>query len=160
MPLIDPPLLLSSLKNSQRLLGVDYGEKSIGLALSDTRRKIASSYKTLEGKGVKRDANNIINAMEEMECGGIVIGFPLHMNGTEGERCKITRGLVHVLLLLNDCPVLLWDERLSTKAVEGVMLSGDLSRKKRKKSIDKMAAAYILQGALDALSYYEQPGAN
>lgn len=143
------------LQKDQRLLGIDYGEKSIGVALSDTRRKIATPYKTIHSKGNKRrDAQEVICLLEEMNAGGIIIGLPLNMNGTEGERCRETRAFVREILLLDDSPVLLWDERLSTKAVEGFMIEGDLTRKKRKKVIDKTAASFILQGVLDHLSLY------
>ena len=144
------------LKKDQRLLGIDYGEKNIGIALSDTRKKIATPFKTIQSKGMRQDAASIICFLEEMDAGGMVIGLPLNMNGTEGERCRATRSFVKQITLLDECPILLWDERLSTKAVEGFMIGGDMSRKKRKKSVDKVAATYILQGVLDYLSLYSE----
>ena len=142
------PLLL---KKNQRILGIDFGDKSIGLSLSDTRAKIASSFKTLKSKTLKKDVNEIVNIIEEFDVGAIVIGMPYHMNGTEGDRCHKTKNFIHNFLALYDCPIVTWDERLSTKAVEAIMITGDLSRKKRGKIIDKAAASYILQGALDYL---------
>lgn len=144
------------LKKGQRILGIDYGEKNIGIALSDTRQKIATPFKTIQSKGMRQDAVSIISSLEEMDAGGVVIGLPLNMNGTEGERCRATRAFVREITLLDECPVLLWDERLSTKAVEGFMIGGDMSRKKRKKNVDKVAATYILQGVLDYLSLYSE----
>lgn len=144
------------LKKEQRILGIDYGEKNIGIALSDTRRKIATPFKIIQSKGMQQDAISIIGFLEEMDAGGVVIGFPLNMNGTEGERCRATRAFVKHITLLDECPVLLWDERLSTKAVEDCMIGGNMSRKKRKKNVDKVAATYILQGVLDCLSLHSE----
>lgn len=155
MALINLEDLPSLLKQNQRLIGIDFGDKMIGLALSDTRRKIASPFKTLESKRLKEDANKIINLIEEYDVGGLVVGMPYHMNGTQGERCQKTKNFIYSFLGLYDCPIVTWDERLSTKAADASMLEGDLSRKKREKVIDRVAASYILQGALDCLSLYE-----
>ena len=143
------------LKHTQRIIGIDFGDKMIGIALSDTRRMIASPFKTLYSKGLKVDANEIINLIEEFDVGALVVGMPYHMNGTEGERCQKTRNFIYSFLELYDCPIVTWDERLSTKAAEASMLEGDLSRKKRGKVIARVAASYILQGALDCLALYQ-----
>lgn len=154
MAIIKIEELSSVLKKNQRIIGVDFGDKSIGIALSDTRAKIASSLKTLKSKGSRIDANALINLIEEFDVGAVVIGMPYHMNGTEGERCKKTKEFIYSFLALYDCPIVTWDERLSTKAAESGMIDGDMSRKKRAKIIDRVAAAYILQGALDCFSLY------
>lgn len=146
-----PPLL----KHNHRIIGIDWGDKMIGIALSDTRRKIASPFKTLASKRLSVDANEIINLIEEFDVGALVVGMPYHMNGSQGERCQKTKNFIYSFLGLYDCPIITWDERLSTKAAEASMLEGDLSRKKRGKVIDRVAASYILQGALDCLSLYE-----
>jgi putative Holliday junction resolvase len=143
------------LKHDQRIIGIDFGDKMLGIALSDTRRKIATPFKTLKSKRLKADANEIINIIEEFDVGALVIGMPYHMNGSEGERCQKTKNFIYSFLGLYDCPIVTWDERLSTKAAEASMLEGDMSRKKREKIIDRVAASYILQGALDCLSLYE-----
>ena len=147
---------IAGLKPSQRLLGIDHGEKNIGIALSDTRRKIATPHKTLYSKGVRQDAQAIVYLIEEFDIGGVVIGFPLHMNGTEGERCQAVRTYARELCLVDSTPIFFWDERLSTKAVTDFMIDGDLSRKKRQKMVDKVAASLILQSVLDHLALYEE----
>lgn len=148
--------LSPGLKHNQRIVGIDWGDKMIGVALSDTRRKIASPFKTIHSKRLRSDANEIINIIEEFDAGAMVVGMPYNMNGTEGERCQKTKNFIREFLKIYDCPIIIWDERLSTKAAEASMLEGDLSRKKREKVIDRVAACYILQGALDCLSLYNQ----
>lgn len=154
MAIVKPENLSTLLKLNQRIIGIDFGDKRIGVALSDTRRKIATPLKTIESKGFKVDANQIINLLEEFDVGALAIGMPYHMNGSEGERCQKTKNFIYGFLSLYDCPIVIWDERLSTKAAELSMLEGDLSRKKRGKAIDRVAASYILQGVLDFLSLH------
>lgn len=154
MAIVNFENLVPLLKRDQRIIGIDWGDKMIGVALSDTRRKIASPFKTIASKRLKADANEIINLIEEFDAGALVVGMPYNMNGTEGERCQKTKNFIYEFLKLYDCPIVIWDERLSTKAAEASMLEGDLSRKKREKVIDRVAACYILQGALDCLSLY------
>lgn len=138
-------------EKGQRILGCDVGEKTIGLALSDGMRKIATPFQTLQRTQWKKDGEKLLNLMHEYRIVGVVIGFPLNMEGSEGPRCQSTRQFAANLLSLKDLPVCLWDERLSTAAVTRTLLEANLSRAKRKKVVDKMAASYILQGFLDAL---------
>jgi putative Holliday junction resolvase len=133
-----------------RFLGCDLGEKTIGLALSDINRKIASPFQVIHRTQWKKDVEILLKIIAEHRIVGIVVGFPLNMNGTEGPRCQSTRQFVVNLLTVIDLPFCLWDERLSTAAVTRTLVEADLSRAKRKKVVDKVAASYILQGFLDA----------
>jgi putative Holliday junction resolvase len=133
-----------------RFLGCDVGDKTIGLALSDTNHTIATPFDVIHRTQWKKDAVLLLKTISDYHILGAVIGFPLNMNGSEGPRCQSTRQFVANLLLLHDLPICLWDERLSTLAVTRTLLEADLSRVKRRKVVDKMAAAYILQGFLDA----------
>ncbi len=134
-----------------RFLGCDVGEKTIGLALSDKNRTIASPFSVIRRTQWKKDSIALLKEVETHHICGIVVGLPLNMNGSEGPRCQSTRQFVSNLLGLRDLPVCLWDERLSTVAVTRTLLEADLSRAKRAQVVDKMAACYILQGFLDAL---------
>ena len=133
-----------------RFLGCDVGEKTIGLALSDINRKIATPFQVIHRTKWKKDSLLLLSLMNEHHILGIVVGLPLNMNGSEGPRCQSTRQFIANLLVLKDLPICFWDERLSTIAVTRTLLEADLSREKRSKIVDKMAASYILQGALDA----------
>ncbi|MBQ8481309.1 MAG: Holliday junction resolvase RuvX [Alphaproteobacteria bacterium] len=136
------------------LLGFDYGAKRIGLAVSDLMRGIATSYKILYRSAWEKDLAEIKKTVIEKEIGGFVFGLPLQMNGEEGEIAKEVRAFADKLTKEIPLPVLFWDERLSSSAVERFLIDEiDLSRAKRKKVLDSSAAAYILQGALDALQY-------
>lgn len=150
--LIDIDQLSSQVNPNARVIGVDLGDKTIGLALSDTRRKIASPFKLIKRKDFKTDFNDLVNLVEENGVEALIMGMPYNMNGSEGERCKITRKFVQKFLSFYDMPIVLWDERLSTKAADLALLSGGLSSTKRDRSVDKVAAAYILQGALDYIT--------
>jgi putative Holliday junction resolvase len=132
-----------------RLMGVDLGTKTIGLALSDVERRIATPLETIRRVKFTADAQQIKVLVERYGVGGLVIGLPLNMDGTEGPRSQATRAFVRNLKPLIPLPVMFWDERLSTVAVTRTLLDADASRAKRAESVDKMAAAYILQGALD-----------
>jgi len=132
-----------------RFLGFDVGTKTIGLALSDTKRTIATPFQVIHRTQWKKDAETLLKVIKEYHILGIIVGFPLNMDGTEGPRCQSIRQFIANLLSLTDLPVCLWDERLSTMAVTRTLLEADLSRAKRKNVVDKMAAAYILQGFLD-----------
>lgn len=134
-----------------RLIGVDLGSKTIGLALSDGLWQVASPLTTIQRKTFKIDARHLISLLKAHNVGGMVVGFPLNMNGSEGPRCQSTRSFVANFLSLFDIPIVLWDERLSTLAVHRTMIEGDLSRKQQDQVVDKMAAAFILQGTLDFL---------
>ena len=133
-----------------RFLGFDVGEKTIGLALSDTRFSIATPLQVIQRTQWKKDAQTLLQLIQEHKVVGIIVGFPLNMNGTEGPRCQSIRQFVTNFLTVMDLPACLWDERLSTMAVTRTLLEADMSRAKRKTVVDKMAAAYILQGFLDA----------
>ncbi len=152
MPLLTfEKFLQVSFEKGGRILGCDVGEKTIGLALSDIRRTIASPLVVIPRTQWKRDGETLLKLMSEYHIVGVIIGFPLNMNGSEGPRCQSTRQFANNLLSLRDLPVCLWDERLSTLAVTRTLLDADLSRAKRSKVVDKVAASYILQGFLDAL---------
>ncbi|MEI8321270.1 MAG: Holliday junction resolvase RuvX [Alphaproteobacteria bacterium] len=151
--IIEIDQLASVLKPGQRLLGLDYGDKFIGISLSDTRCKIATPHSTLKRKDLKTDLNALVEMVESYNAAALIIGMPFNMNGSEGERCKLTRKFVQKFLSFYDMPLILWDERLSTKAAMDILISGDMSFQKRDKAVDKIAAAYILQGVLDYLEH-------
>jgi putative Holliday junction resolvase len=141
--------LMDSLRPRARLIGVDLGTKTIGLALSDVERRIATPLETLKRVKFTPDAERIKTLAATHDVGGFVVGLPLNMDGTEGPRAQATRAFVRNLRPLIGMPVLFWDERLSTVAVTRALLDFDASRARRAERVDKMAAAYILQGALD-----------
>ncbi len=134
------------------LLGLDLGEKTIGLALSDGTRMVATPMETLRRAKFTADAEKLRAVIEQQGVGGLVIGLPLNMDGTEGPRCQSVRQFAANLLEKFDIPVVFWDERMSTQAVTRTLLEADMSRKRRAEVVDKMAASYILQGALDRLA--------
>ena len=146
-----PAALRAALGRHQRLLGLDLGEKTIGLALSDPGLSVASPVSTIRRTKFTADAKELLHIAGERQVGGLVIGLPLNMDGSEGPRCQSVRQFAANLTKLQDLPILFWDERLSTVAVEREMVAADLSRAKRAKVIDQAAAAFILQGVLDAL---------
>lgn len=151
MPILALPDLKSALGRDQRLLGLDLGTKTIGLALSDVRLTIATPFDTIKRTKFTKDVEALFAVMAKQGVGGLVLGLPVEMDGTEGARCQSTRAFVRNLLNLRDLPIALWDERLSTAAVTRTLLEADASRARRAEVVDKMAAAYILQGALDAM---------
>lgn len=140
-----------TLPDHARLLGLDLGTKTIGLALSDVERQIASPLETIRRIKFSLDAVALIKIAEKYAVAGLVIGLPLNMDGTEGPRVQSTRAFVRNLVPLTSLPIVFWDERMSTLAVTRTLLDADASRAKRAAVVDKMAAAYILQGALDRL---------
>ena len=140
-----------------RLIGVDLGTKTIGLALSDVEKRIATPLETLKRVKFTPDAERIKALCERYEVGGLVFGLPLNMDGTEGPRSQATRAFVRNLKPILPLPVLFWDERLSTMVVTRTLLDADASRSKRADAVDKMAAAYILQGVLDRLRKSQPP---
>lgn len=151
MPLMNLDLFCQNpFAKGGRFLGFDVGEKTIGLALSDTQQMIATPLHVIHRTQWKKDAETLLKVIKEHHVVGIVVGFPLNMDGSEGPRCQSIRQFIVNLLSVIDLPVCLWDERLSTMAVTRTLLAADVSRAKRKKVVDKMAAAYILQGFLDA----------
>lgn len=136
------------------ILGIDYGSKRMGLAVSDLSLMIATSYKILYRKELSQDIAELKKIISEKEIGAVVMGLPLQMNGVEGAIAEEVRRFASILNENFNLPILLWDERLSSSAVENFLIKEvDLSRKKRAKVLDASAAAYILQGALDALKY-------
>lgn len=151
MSLIEVAALPAVLSRDQRLLGLDLGSKTIGLALSDVSRTVATPFETLRRAKFTADATALLAIVDRQEVGGLVLGLPVEMDGSEGPRCQSTRSFVSNLLNLRDLPIVLWDERLSTVAVTRTLLDADSSRRRRAEVVDKMAAAYILQGLLDRL---------
>ena len=143
--------MLAQLTRDQRLMGLDLGTKTIGLALSDVSRSIATPFDTIRRTKFGQDAARLLEILDRHDVAGLVVGLPVEMDGNEGSRCQSTRAFVANLLRLRDLPVCFWDERLSTAAVTRTLLEADSSRRRRAEVVDKMAAAYILQGALDAM---------
>ena len=134
-----------------RLLGLDVGTKTIGMALSDVTRSVATPFDTIRRSKFTADAKTIREVVEKNQVGALVIGFPLNLDGSEGPRAQSTRAFARNLAAHVTVPMVFWDERLSTAAVERHLIEADASRKRRAEVIDRMAAAYILQGALDRL---------
>jgi len=148
-----PEELKDYVKRGQRLLGLDLGSKTIGLALSDAMWTIASPMETIAKKKFTPDAEKLFKIADEKNVGGLVLGLPLNMDGTEGPRCQSTRQFAQNILKLRDIPIVFWDERLSTAAVQRMMIEEmDMTRKRRAEIVDKLAASYILQGFLDRVS--------
>jgi putative holliday junction resolvase len=135
------------------LLGLDLGTKTIGVAVSDPDRKLAAPVVTIARARFAGDAERLLELAAERRAVGFVLGLPLNMDGSEGPRAQATRAFARNLAKLTALPIALWDERLSTAAVERVLIEADASRRKRKAVIDQHAAAYILQGALDRLRH-------
>lgn len=144
--------LMGALPAHSRLMGIDLGSKTIGLALSDITRKVASPLETLKRGKFKENASSLNSLCQTHNVSGLVLGMPLNMDGTEGPRCQATRAYMRNWQQFSEIPVALWDERLSTAAVTRTLLEVDASRKRRGELVDKLAATYILQGALDRLS--------
>lgn len=141
------------LKHGERILGLDLGTKTIGLALSDVSLSVASPLDTIQRAKFTKDAEHLERVIREHGVGALVLGLPLSMDGSEGPRCQSTRDFAANLLKRGDIPIVLWDERLSTSAVERMLVNDvDMTRKRRAQVVDKLAAAYILQGALDMLA--------
>jgi putative Holliday junction resolvase len=145
------------LAQEARLLGIDLGSKTIGLALSDVTRSVATPLKTLKRGKFTEDAKAIAEIVEKNQIGGLVIGLPLNLDGSEGPRAQSTRAFARNLAPHLEVPIVFWDERLSTAAVERHLIEADASRKRRSEVIDRMAAAYILQGALERLRRLRAP---
>jgi putative holliday junction resolvase len=151
LALLELPAFAAHLAPAGALLGLDPGEKRIGVAVSDTSRLIASSLDTIVRAKFSRDAAAIFKFYDQRRCVGLVIGLPLNMDGSAGPSAQSARALARNLLAVRDAPLLMWDERLSTAAVTRTLIAGDASRRRRGEVVDKMAAAYMLQGALDAM---------
>ena len=153
MTLMSLDALAAGLPPKRRLMGLDPGSKTVGVALSDLSRMVASPAESLK-RGKFRDlAARLEVLMQTEEVGGLVVGLPLNMDGSEGPSAQSARQFAENLAARLKAPVALWDERLSTAAVERALIEGDLSRRRRSQLVDKLAAAYILQGALDYLAH-------
>jgi putative Holliday junction resolvase len=143
--------LAAMLAPEARLLGLDVGTKTIGLALSDVTRSIATPYETIRRTKFTSDAEILVDIVDKMEVRGLIIGLPINLDGSEGPRAQSTRAFARNLAKHISLPMAFWDERLSTAAVERHLIEAGASRKRRAEVVDRMAAAYILQGALDRL---------
>ena len=150
LDIVDLPQRLGA---RQRLIGVDLGTKTIGLALSDVERRIATPLETIRRTKFTADAARLVALADQFDVAALVIGLPLNMDGSEGARVQATRAFVRNLGALISRPFVYWDERLSTAAVTRSLIAQDASRAKRAEVVDRMAAAYILQGALDRLRW-------
>ncbi|WP_299635940.1 Holliday junction resolvase RuvX [uncultured Ruegeria sp.] len=143
----------AALQPMSALMGLDLGEKTIGVAVSDRMRGVASPLETVRRKKFTLDSSRLIEIVTDREIGGILLGLPKNMDGSEGPRCQSTRAFARNLSRLTDLPIGFWDERLSTVAAEKALLEADTTRKRRGQVIDHVAAGYILQGALDRLRF-------
>jgi putative Holliday junction resolvase len=142
---------IAAIAPGRRLMGLDLGTKTIGVATSDRTRMIATPIETIARKKFTQDAERLLAIIAKENIGLIVLGLPINMDGTEGPRCQSTRAFARNFAKLSPVPVVFWDERLSTAAVERMLIEADASRAKRDQVIDKLAAAWILQAALDQL---------
>lgn len=149
--IIELAQLLTRLKRFDRLLGLDLGTKTIGVAVSDVERRIASPVMTIKRAKFALDAAALLTQARRFDVAALIIGLPLNMNGSEGPRVQSTRAFIRNMAALTELPFVFWDERLSTAAVTRSLIEQGASRAKRAAIIDRMAAAYILQGALDRL---------
>lgn len=147
----------AALPGSGALVGLDLGTHTIGVAVSDGLRSVATPLETIRRKKFGTDAKALVGIIEARGIAGIVLGLPLNMDGSEGPRCQATRAFARNLAPLVTCPIGFWDERLSTVAAERALLEADTSRRRRAEVIDHVAASFILQGALDRLAHMEAP---
>ena len=154
MPALILPLAEAATCLPQRgaLLGLDLGTKTIGVATSDPDRRLATAVETISRTNFTADATRLLALAQERKAAGFVLGLPINMDGSEGPRAQSTRAFARNLSKLTELPIALWDERLSTAAVERELIEADMSRAKRAAVIDQHAAVFILQGALDRLS--------
>ena len=159
MPALILPLVevMAYLPVRGALIGLDLGTKTIGVASSDPDRRLAAGVETITRKNFSADAARLLVLAAERQAVAFVLGLPVNMDGTEGPRAQSTRAFARNLARLTQLPIALWDERLSTAAVERGMIEADLSRKRRAEIIDKVAAAYILQGLLDRIGRQGPP---
>ncbi len=154
MPIIEPLNFKKFLIKDKRVLGLDLGSKTIGLAISDSNLVVSSPLITIHRKKFTIDAEILITLINERMVGGLVLGLPVNMDGSEGPRAQSTRQFAQNLIEKIDIPIVFWDERLSSAEVERILINEiDMSRKRREQVIDKMAAGVILQGFLDYLNH-------
>lgn len=151
-----PEALAASLPRGRALIGLDLGDKTIGVAVSDTLWSVATPLETIRRRKFGLDAARVLELAGARNAGGLVLGLPRNMDGTEGPRCQSTRAFARNLSRLTDLPIGFWDERLSTVAAERALLEADTSRRRRAEVIDHVAAGYILQGYLDRLAHMER----
>jgi putative Holliday junction resolvase len=152
MAIVDILQLRDALPPRTPVVGLDPGEKTIGVAVSDISLTIASPLALIRRSKFTREAEELFALMHSRGAAGVVIGLPVNMDGTEGARCQSNRALARNLLRLRDLPIAFWDERLSTAAVERMLIGeADMTRGKRAEVVDRAAAGYILQGALDRI---------
>ena len=149
--IVDLADMTALVPEGQRLMGLDLGTKTIGLALSDVMLTIATPLQTVQRSKFTKDAEALLGLATSHQVGGFVLGYPLNMDGSKGPRAQASESFARSLARLTDKPIALWDERLSTAAVTRLLIEADTSRRRRAELVDKMAAAFILQGALDRL---------
>ena len=147
---------LAALPPNRAVAGLDLGDKTIGVALSDLRRQVATPIEVIRREKFTLDAAKLLALLEARGAAGIVLGLPLNMDGSVGPRVQATQAFARNLEKLTALPICYWDERLSTVAAERALLEADTSRKRRKEVIDQVAAGYILQGALDRMAHMER----
>lgn len=143
----------AALPGFRAIVGLDLGEKTIGIAVSDLRRSVATPTEVIRRVKFTADVARLLEIVRVRDIAGLVLGLPLNMDGSEGPRVQSTRAFARNLAALTDLPIAYWDERLSTVAAERALIEADTSRKRRKEVIDQVAAGYILQGALDRMAY-------
>lgn len=144
---------LAALPPNRAVAGLDLGTKTIGVAISDLRRSVATPVEVIRREKFTADATRLLALLNTRLVAGIVLGLPLNMDGSEGPRAQSTRAFARNLEGLTPLPIAFWDERLSTVAAERALIEADTSRKRRKEVIDQVAAGYILQGALDRMGF-------
>ncbi len=149
----DPESFLAALPREGAIAGLDLGTVTIGVAVSDLRRRVATPLETIRRKKFTLDAQRLLEIAKARDLRGLVLGLPINMDGSEGPRAQSTRAFARNLERLTDLPIAFWDERLSTVAAERALLEADTSRKRRAQIIDHVAAGFILQGMLDRLGY-------
>jgi len=154
MPVFELTEIATTLAPGKRLMGLDIGSKTVGLALSDVNRTIATPLITLKREKFSKDADELERLIDEYDIGALILGLPISMDGSEGPRCQSTRQFATNLMQRRDIVIGFQDERLSTAAVERFLIGeADMTRKRRAQVVDRAAAAYILQGALDAMAH-------
>lgn len=146
----------TALPPGRAIFGLDFGEKTIGIAASDLRRSVATPITVIRRTKFTEDARQLMALIEDRKIAGLILGLPRNMDGSEGPRAQATRAFARNLVKLTDLPIGYWDERLSTVAAQRALLEADTSRKRRNEVIDQVAAGYILQGALDRMTYFGQ----
>ncbi len=144
---------VAALPPAHGLMGLDLGDKTIGVAISDPRWSVASPHETVRRRKFGLDAARLLKIIAARDIGGVILGLPRNMDGSEGPRCQSTRAFARNFSRLTDLPIGYWDERLSTVAAERALLEADTSRKRRAEVIDNIAASYILQGVLDRIGH-------